>query len=747
MINKIFIDNVATYKSITIDTSAKINLFYGLNGVGKTTIANFLQAHATGNLANYEGCKLFPELTSETCKIYVYNENFIEHNFYSKPVQKGIFTLGEDAVDAQKKIEKAEAEKNTLIESKNNLKEKHDGFKTQQTQLLTDFKENLFDDYKRRYDNTELKFCLSGVLGSKDKFFSKFEDTSLIETVEYDFNDLIKEAKELSENEGVLLTQFPSLQESIKNTCQDLHDDGIWAMSVKGTGDSYLLTLINRLNNHTWIQEGISFLEASSSQCPFCQGNISSDFSREIQKVFDDTYQNSLSLIDAHKSRYTTQLKLLNSYFQNLESHAEFHRIQSDRYSLLKEQLLNVLQNNLNVISRKIVDPSLELKLESFTEEFDTFNKLIEIKNENINAINKSLRDINASRNVISERFWKLIRNERTVLYQTYLAEKERYDKNIETIALQTTELAQKCAEQDRIIEENREKTTNIDRSIDRINFRLDSLGLEGFQIKKVSSPQGDAYQLVRGDNKTYSEDIYRSLSEGEKTLLTLVYFLEMVFGASDRAESVDLNKRIVVFDDPISSLSHNYIFEVARMLHSYFLELDGKNFKLRINQLFLLTHNLYFFHELLKNNFCAKSLGSKLHRVYKINASTAVAKLDKNDVQNDYQAYWQLFKEHSEQNNVFSIMLPNIMRNILEYYFSFIHQIDCLKTALNDLSNNNSDFMPLHRYINRESHSDAINFSEFKDIDNSRHRVLFRKVFEKTGHLEHYNKMMGIDV
>lgn len=43
MITKIKMNNVASYKNLTsLETDKKVNLLYGLNGTGKSTLSNFL---------------------------------------------------------------------------------------------------------------------------------------------------------------------------------------------------------------------------------------------------------------------------------------------------------------------------------------------------------------------------------------------------------------------------------------------------------------------------------------------------------------------------------------------------------------------------------------------------------------------------------------------------------------------------------------------------------------------------------
>lgn len=43
MINKITMNNVASYKKLTyLETDKRVNLLYGLNGTGKSTLSDFL---------------------------------------------------------------------------------------------------------------------------------------------------------------------------------------------------------------------------------------------------------------------------------------------------------------------------------------------------------------------------------------------------------------------------------------------------------------------------------------------------------------------------------------------------------------------------------------------------------------------------------------------------------------------------------------------------------------------------------
>ncbi|HCI2963350.1 TPA: AAA family ATPase, partial [Salmonella enterica] len=98
-------------------------------------------------------------------------------------------------------------------------------------------------------------------------------------------------------------------------------------------------------------------------------------------------------------------------------------------------------------------------------------------------------------------------------------------------------------------IKELRDQISNIDATIDSINQRLKLLGIYGFSIKKHTE-SNDKYIISRSENTT-DKDVYRSLSEGEKTLITFLYFLECCKGKTDKNDT-DMRDVFIVIDDPI---------------------------------------------------------------------------------------------------------------------------------------------------------------------------------------------------
>ena len=92
MITKIIMNNVASYKTSTsLETDKKVNLLYGLNGTGKSTLSNFLYNRSDNKFVD---CSI--EGLKESDTVLVYNQQFIRDNFYETEDIPGIFTLSKE---------------------------------------------------------------------------------------------------------------------------------------------------------------------------------------------------------------------------------------------------------------------------------------------------------------------------------------------------------------------------------------------------------------------------------------------------------------------------------------------------------------------------------------------------------------------------------------------------------------------------------------------------------------------------
>ena len=107
-------------------------------------------------------------------------------------------------------------------------------------------------------------------------------------------------------------------------------------------------------------------------------------------------------------------------------------------------------------------------------------------------------------------------------------------------------------------------------------------------------------------------------------------------------------------------------------------------------------------------------------------------------EIQNDYQSYWEIVKDQGQP----PALVANCMRNIIEYFFNFVKKKD-LNNVFQMPELKQNKYQAFCRYINRESHSSGHNIFDFKEFDYECFRDALMLVFKATGFEEHYEQMM----
>lgn len=730
MIESISMQGVASFQnptSVSLNTNKKVVLFYGHNGTGKSTVARYLQDTTH---SNYSNCShVLPN--AQDYLIQVYNTDFVEKNF-SQDSFEGVFTLGETNVTAEQTISAAEEEIVRLEEQrtqKQTLKKQHEDKEIAQVKTI---KDNCFE-IKKEHDKKDLDHCLIGFKGSASAFYDELLKTDLIETPEYTFEGLATESKELNNKNAVPKSMIPNVVLNLASS----ESNTILTEVIVGSSESYLVELVKKLQNFTWVDKGRIYLDDAEGKCPFCQQAIDEDLIENINNLFDVSYEGKKDELKTLKSGYEQSIETLNEAL----SATHYTALNDTKFDLAKEKLSGVLQANLTKLVQKLDDPSIKVSLEYTSGLVQALNDIINDKNTSRRAFNTKLSKKKESLAAIKKKFWSLVRIKYDVAIKAHDTLIESIKTDIETVKGGEEVLTIAIQTQNNVIAENRKLITNIETSVISINNQIKSIGLEGFEIKQKPG-ESNHYYLCRGVSSS-GHDVYKSLSEGEKTLITYLYFLELCQGSVNSDSPTPKNKKIIVVDDPISSLSHNYIYEIGALTHKRLIK--GYQYA----QVILLTHSLYYLHEVMKylpkgkDNAGNDKFDNKcsLFRVLK-NTNSNILPMEKGDIKNDYQSYWQIIKD-AQNGTTNIIVLPNIMRNILEYYFSFVHKTDALKAALDELEETDAQFSPFFRFINRESHSDSVNITDLGEIDSERFIAKFKDVFIRTDFEEHYNKMM----
>jgi len=514
-----------------------------------------------------------------------------------------------------------------------------------------------------------------------------------------------------------------------------LEQSALWGKSIVGSGDSRLAPLIEELGNMDWVSEGKLHLESSKGKCPFCQEGLPHDFADQLTRLFDASYERDVAEVKRLTEDYSQRIEALDVAMKAVfvdepfaKEHANFERVWVNLHLLLSK--------NLGLMQKKVQSPRETVSIPLSAEDVGSVSRAIGEVDERIATFNARIADRGNERSRIKRDFWKRMRYDHKGTLAVHASAKLSTEDALRTIDGELTDLRGKVRNGDAELVQLRASTAGTDQAVEAINGRLLSLGIEAFKIKKQD---GNLYHLERGG---MGSNDYRSLSEGEKTLITFLYFVERVSASASADSNTPFNRKIVVIDDPISSLSHNYVYDIASIIVHDVIgrkDEDGKEFK----QVIVLTHSLFFHHELIQAHGKPKQIEFK--RVLK-HAYSEVLPMEKDDLLNDYEAFWQVIRD-AKLGRAGRATIANAMRCIFERFFYFTRRQDDFKDALRKISRNEHAFTPLARYLDRQSHADAINRTDFGDYDVDYYLAKFEAVFKETNQLAHYHAMLGEEV
>jgi wobble nucleotide-excising tRNase len=715
MLSTIEIQGPATFATgTTLTTDKKINLIYGLNGTGKSTICRFLKSP---DAEEFSKCRIAPTTSSS---IYVYNGDFVQENFYESETLKGIFSLSKENKDAELRIAAAKEKRSEFDKHRVGHSAKIEEL-TAAISRCRQLTEESTWEIKTNYTGGDrvLEYCLEGLKGKKEALLNHLIAVAKPpERPTYDTHQLRAEAQALTGDAQPCANLL-----SIDTGATPIEEDAVFETPIIGSQHSAVSRLINKLGNSDWVRQGLSYAEdpkSSPTPCPFCQeGTISPELLDQIRSFFDDSYQDAVNLVEDHLTKYEAHLKRI----PRLED-VKNHPFASDKLLLLIEQLRALLNGNLSRIRNKSMNPSAEEILSDSSTLIAELNTEIADINQRISTHNEKLRDKTQALANIKSRFWSLMRWEYDHIIARYKQEQAELGSALTVARAELATAQDSIAGMDREIAKIQKETINIDEAVENINHALLDLGIDDFAIRKYDD---NLYSLHRKGGRGSGK--FSTLSEGEKMIITLLYFCELCKGRRSATDTTD--EKIIVFDDPISSLSHIYVFSIGQLIRSTFFKNN------LAKQIFVFTHSLYFFYELADPRHDRREKDQALFRITKSQGESKVSEMKYDEIQNDYQAYWQIVNDRGQH----PALIANCMRNIIDYFFSFVAKLDFNNVFQQDPLRANR-FQAFARYMNRESHSFGQNIYDLKEFDYEVFQEGLRLVFEQTSYGEHYRKM-----
>lgn len=722
MITKISLNKVASYKApAVLETDKKVNLIYGLNGTGKSTLSDYLLKLSD---SKFKDCVI--EGLSDDHEILVYNQSFIRENFFQSESLKGIFTLSKENKEAEIKIANAKKEVKRIAVEKQTKEKDLQKEKDEISGKLKAAKNKIWE-IKQNYTGGDrvLEFCLEGYKSDGNKLLSFVEALKKPEKRPTKTIESIKE--EVQALAGENAQKYDAL-DKIKFLSQSVESEGLFKKEIVGNENSTVSELINKLGSSDWVKDGLKYLpgeiETENETCPFCQeSTISKELYQRIKYYFDESYEADINSLKGFHKVYSEAVQLIPDKTE-FEKSAKYEAHKKD-FELKYNAFIKVVEGNLKLIEDKLKSPSVSIALNSSENVLDEVNAFVEKINNLIVEHNRKIDQKETAFEEIKTSFWEIMRWDYDQTISALASDKAQSQKNIFSINNSIQTFDTEIGKQKEIIVEQQKQTVNIEEAIININNGLIDLGIEDFKIKHYSE---NLYKIVREQN---DNRIFESLSEGEKMIISFLYFIELCRGKKDATEAG--KKKIIVIDDPISSLSHIYIFNVGRLIHKEFLRSD------KYEQVFLLTHSLYFFYEMTDTKDERRKLNQKLFRIRKNSSGSEILEMKYQEIQNDYHSYWQIIKDESSPN----ALIANCMRNILEYFFNFVEKQNSLNNLFQIQAMQENRFQAFYRYMDRESHSLGQNIFDLKEFNYADFKDAFALVFKENGYEEHYKKMM----
>lgn len=741
MIKQIVIKKLATFTNeVKISDLRPINFFYGGNGSGKTSISKLIASSDA-----YPDCKLEWD-GNIRLKTIVFNEDFVNKYFYQSDNFPGIFTIGEGAkeIEEQIRVNKNEVDRltkdleslnNTLI-SKNNEKDN----------LWNKFKEDCWDKIYHKYQNKFDKI-FSGYKNSKEKLAKKILDTNVNPSQQLANIENLKERYSLLfEKQLDKIEKLSLLNESVITKGKEIENNEILKTKIIGKQDVDIAKMIHKLQNHDWVRKGKEYYdknydeESKSYICPFCQQSTSDEFRKQLEDYFDESYNSQIESLGKIISDYENISLQIEKYFEELYKITE-NKYLSEKYDLMKDKsdlIKEKIISNKILLQSKKDNPSSSVELTSIEELLIAFNTLVEEINKKIDEHNSLIDNKGNEKVKLESEIWQYFIDDISNTISSYLENKQNVEAALQNIQSQISTKNETLNSLNNEISELEKQIKSVKPTVDQINKLLQGFGFRGFKLKPTDDDK--RYVIIREDGTPAKE----TLSEGERNFIVFLYFYSLLQGVLNPEENIT-EDRIVVFDDPVSSLDSEVLFIVSTLIKKL-LENIRVN-KGNIKQVFILTHNAYFHKEITFINSREQNNNrndTKYFIVRKINNISQIDSFDTNPIKTTYQLLWDELKKDS----IDCIGLQNAMRRIIEFYFNTLANLkeDELIEKFEDQAEKNI-CRSLIAWINIGSHEvfDDLNFIPTNESI-EKYKEVFKRIFEITGHTSHYNMMMGIN-
>ncbi|MFD0837385.1 AAA family ATPase [Mariniflexile aquimaris] len=753
MIESILLKNIASYdqNGIEITDLKKVNFFFGANGSGKSTIAKYLynlSKNATDRVDDFNDCSN-SGYDQANQQILVYDENFVDENFNRNSVLKGVFSLNQtnDSIDRQIALKQTEIQNLTdNKERKETLKQRIlDNKEQKKTELLN------FCWTKRNNFSSFSKLSL-GFSGSKQNHLQQLK--TVLETLPstiLSISELTTSYNELYEKEilEIKTTISSTLYKDIRQLEIELKP--LLSEVIVGNEDVNIDALIKILNSRSWVETGINFLNQVDTTCPFCQKEtIDQNLRTQFNQYFDETSKQQIQLIENLLIEYRAKTASFLENILAIQNVFNPNNLVSNVYIQLQE----LFTNNISEVDLKIKNSNERKDIISVNTVKESLSTII----SSIKANNKSLLELDQNKRNLISKIWQFMAKKCQTKIEEFETKESKY-QSINTLANQIIDGYNTDSTNLKLeIETLRSQTINTQDAVDNINLILKNSGFESFEIKEKELVNNISQYYLKRPNDNSENQIFKTLSEGEKSFISFLYFYQLCIGTDD-IQNNSTKKKIIVIDDPVSSLDSQALFVISSLIHQLILRKANDNRSNRmllknenISQVYIFTHNLYFYKEVSfdKRPMCTDFWH---YKITKTNNNTSISGQYKKSITDDYALLWETIKElkgNLPEDSNLNVLIANSMRRIIESYVHFIGIGNDAWSSILDDDRQSPEYYLKYAFvasINDESHKvTALDGVYYQKVSSEQPQLLFdvfENIFSNIGR-EHYEMMMG---
>ncbi|MGZ3745627.1 MAG: AAA family ATPase, partial [Pseudobdellovibrionaceae bacterium] len=606
-------NNVAEFKTI--------NIFYGRNYSGKTTLSRIFRAMETGSISNKYASPEFQlsfndsaivtqnSLTGHGQVIRVFNEDFVKENLRfivdDEHTINSFAILGEDNTKIEEDIERHEAElgkeidKSGLIgkmletaESYRSAKREYDDRSSSLENKLRDKANKAGTGIKHNKLFGDATYSLPRIKSDINTVSAESYIQITSEQVEK-YYDLLKEEPK---NEIPELTPFNLKYSIFVTKAKELVEKKIQASDP-------IQDLLNSAVLETWVRNGREHHKGKRSKCAFCGSDLSPDLWEKLDKHFNKESEelrtaidDLLTSIDTEKNRIANLLKIKTSdFYSNFSSDLETLGNQFSAQSVAYCETLEAIKTQLDERKNDIFTSRLFAVPTSAEQDLvaiqNSYGDLRKKSNQFTTSLSVQQSDARSALR-LNEVFTFINDIKYSDEFKTIEALKNAMDKAEQNKTEAQTNVNDKKAKVSELKAQLKDESKGADRVNDYLNnfFGHQSLSLKAIANSSDVTATGYRFEVTRNDQKAFH------LSEGECSLIAFCYFMAKLEDVETRG-----SQPFIWIDDPISSLDANHIFFVYSLINAGIVTLEKyeengeTKERERFKQLFISTHNLDF--------------------------------------------------------------------------------------------------------------------------------------------------------